>query len=811
MRCCSKFLPIVFISLLPFMLFWRWVWYGEVLFWGTLLLQFWPWHHLVTNSLLRGQWPLWNPLLGNGAPLLANLQSAVFYPVNIIFLLMSTAHALTFSIVVHLMLAGLLMYCYGRRLGLSAFAATVSGLVFMFCGYLIGRTQFIVMIQTAAWVPLLLLFSENMVTRQRLLDVLLLAVVLSMQFLAGHAQLWFYGLWLIGAYTVFRSWQAARERKNIEPNKRMKVILRSTAGLTLAVIIAVLLSAAQILPTAELVAQSPRGEGAETNFALTYSFWPWRLITLITPNFFGNPADGDYWGYGNYWEDHAYTGVLPFIFGLIAVWRYLKLRFKGWRIPQVESLAYDQFPSLRFVPFFAILVPVSLILALGWNTPVYLWVFENIPGFGFFQAPARLLIWYSIAMAVLAGIGAEVFASTPQNRPNWRRFLAACVALTIAGLAGETFLTGRELTFLPASRELGGLLIISVILLLIRPNRRQTEWYKETSWQGIVAAFIALDLMLAARPLIPTTSAEVFDQAIESASVIQSQPGDHRFFVDEEFAYTTIFTRYFRFETFGRLDTEYWQQFKEFLVPNFGVFATLPSANNNDPLPVGHYRLLTNLLRTANPGEQARLLSLMNVGYLLDDSTTNTTWSVIYKDEAFEVQRVPEPLPHAYFVTRAQFATNRSEAIATIIDPDFDSHQEVVIMKHDDDELTRGTSTAPVGPVPVSIVEQELNQIQLQVDAPAAGFVVLTDTYYPGWQATVNDQTAPVMQANLAFRAVAVEPGLNKITFIYRPRAFAAGLWVSAVACLMVTIVIIFLHTEAVKNRFRKFITNLKQ
>ncbi|MEM7346421.1 MAG: hypothetical protein AAF485_19445, partial [Chloroflexota bacterium] len=97
------------ILIAPFILFWRWVLKGEVLYWGTLLFQFWPWHHLIKEAVLAGEWPLWNSLLGNGTPLLANLQSAFFYPLNFIYLLMPVEHALTGSVIIHLMLAGLFM------------------------------------------------------------------------------------------------------------------------------------------------------------------------------------------------------------------------------------------------------------------------------------------------------------------------------------------------------------------------------------------------------------------------------------------------------------------------------------------------------------------------------------------------------------------------------------------------------------------------------------------------------------------------------------------------------------------------------
>src|SRR5512134_271523 len=110
--------PYAFIALiigLPLLLFWRWLLKGEVLFWGTGLLQFWPWHSLAKSSVLAGAWPLWNPLLGNGTPLLANLQTGFFYPPNWLYLLQPVEHGLTLSVVLHLVLAGLGMYAYARE------------------------------------------------------------------------------------------------------------------------------------------------------------------------------------------------------------------------------------------------------------------------------------------------------------------------------------------------------------------------------------------------------------------------------------------------------------------------------------------------------------------------------------------------------------------------------------------------------------------------------------------------------------------------------------------------------------------------
>ncbi len=774
----TKLLFISLIIMLPLILFWRWVLKGEVLYWGTLSFQFWPWHQLVKSSLLNGDWPLWNPLLGYGTPLLANLQSAVFYPFNLIYLFMPVEHALTLSVIIHLLLAGLFMYGYARQLGLLPFAASVSAISYMFSGYFVGRTQFISMINTLAWFPLLLLLSDKLVKQPGSKYMVGLALILAIQLLAGHAQLWFYGLWLVGAYLIFRGWQQTKEMVSSSSlSLRLRSLLKIITLLALAITLALLLTAVQILPTAEFVRQSARSGGTEQTFALTYSFWPWRLITLLAPNFFGHPAQDNYWGYANFWEDHAYIGVLPFILALLSIWQSLKAKF--WR----PALQYSKIQE-EVVPFFAVLMPISLLLAMGWNTPIYVWVFNTVPGFSFFQAPARLLVWYTIAMTVLAGIGVHHFEVTAKNRPHWRRLLAACIALTATGFLGVFVLGGRSLTFLSAAQYTGILLVLAISLLLMRPEKQNSILSKEKMWQGGVVLFISVDLLLAAWPLVPTLPDTIYRQPVTSAAFLKTQGGDRRFLVDDGFAYNTIFNQYFRFKTYGPIEVDYILALRETLVPNFGVYAQLPAANNNDPLQVGRWKKLINLLDQADIKQQARLLSLMHVDYFINTSgEDNEAWPVMYESPDFSIKRVPDVLPRAYFVSQVYIATDETEVMARLTSPDFDPRQEVVIIG--DKGLASVEGTINNRFLAVQVNEVGPKQLQLKVNAPHAGFVVLTDTFYPGWQATVDNQHAQILAANLAFRAVRVEAGQHRLKFSYQPLSFQFGLGISLMTVLV--------------------------
>ncbi len=770
----AKFWPypglyLTFIGLAPFVLLGRWLLTGKVLFWGTLLTQFWPWHTLVKNALLHGEWPLWTPLLANGTPLLANMQSAVFYPPNWLALLLPVEQFLTLSVALHLALAGWFMFAFARHLGQTDFAATVAALGYMLGGYLVGRTQFITMIHAAAWIPLLLLLTDRLAQRPNWRTGLAMGIVLAVQFLAGHAQLWVYTGALMGGYGLIRCWAETKSWRRCG---------QFGGSLALAGLLALLLAAVQILPTAELVSQSPRSTGAARYEALTYSFWPWRLITLAAPDFFGNPAQGNYWGYANYWEDHAYAGILPLMAALAGLWIYFR---------QKEKLQPSLPPGV--IPFFALLIPASLLLALGWNTPVYLFLFDHVPGVALFRAPARLLIWYAVALAVLAGAGLQWLHITPKNRGKWNRLLAVCVAITAAGFAAGLALHGRSLTFVVATRWAGVLLTLAIGLLLARPALNRRRWLTENQWQWLVIVFVAADLLLAGWPLLPMQPPAVFTRPITQAQTLAEQSDFPRYFISPDFAYNTTFNRNFQFESFGPDNLDYWQNFKETLVPNFGVYAGLPAANNNDPLVINHWQLLEKQLKTATPPQLQQLLTAMGVQFYIDEAN-RTGWPEIVRQEKLSIQTVPRPLPRAYFVPRARYATSVAEAITVLQAADFDSRQEVVIIGKNSNAATLPAST-PASLTPVTVTAAASQQISLVVTAPTAGFVVLTDTFYPGWQATVDGHPANIWQANAAFRAVEVMAGQHRLVFEYQPRSFYIGLWISAATALATLALII--------------------
>ena len=378
MKIQRNHLVWILIAIGPILLFGPMLVRGEVLYWGTPMLQFVPWHQFAIEVLKSGHLPLWNPLLGMGAPLLANYQSALLYPPNIILFFFGPAYGHGVLVTLHLIWAGIGMALLVRRLGLGSLSQLIAGLSYSLSGYLVARTWFISINHAAAWLPWIIFATDRLVEsvprknlRQFYSSVFLLAVTFSFQWLAGHAQTAWYSLCLSAAWLIWRaiSLDTLRDR------------LRTASAYLLAGVLGFVLTAAQLLPTLEYLLNTARATTVDPELAMTYSFWPWRALGLLLPDLFGNPSMGNYWGYANFWEDAIYIGIITLIFAILGI--VSSLRGKGSR------------PTLgRFLSFLSVM---TVILALGARTRLssHSYSIMYLPLTCFTHLPAGIYSWFS--------------------------------------------------------------------------------------------------------------------------------------------------------------------------------------------------------------------------------------------------------------------------------------------------------------------------------------------------------------------------------------------------------------------------------
>jgi hypothetical protein len=148
--------------------------------------------------------------------------------------------------------------------------------------------------------------------------------------------------------------------------------------------------------------------------------------------------------------------------------------------------------------------------------------------------------------------------------------------------------------------------------------------------------------------------------------------------------------------------------------------------------------------------------------------------------EPIRVFRVEEPLPRSYLAEGIRIVPDR-HALAALMDPGFDFRREILLAEG---LPSRGVSADLVGES--RIVSYRPDRVEMRVSATRPAVVVLLDAFDPGWRAWVDGAPAPVLRANLAFRAVPVSAGEHLVEMRYRPRAVSLGIALSAATALVV-------------------------
>ncbi|MHB8620725.1 MAG: hypothetical protein ACYDAG_14330, partial [Chloroflexota bacterium] len=334
---------------------------------GDLLSFIYPMYGFAAHALRSGHLPLWDPYLFSGAPFAADIQSGLFYPINLLFERFGPAFGydtIETMAVLHYVLAGSFCYALARTLSASRWGSLLAGVVYMWSGFMVAQLGHLNMVAVAAWLPLeVLLLRLAMLGRRPLLTVPLTSMVLAIAFFAGHTQLFVYELLAMAVYVAFFGhWRRAIPTS---------LLILGGSGL---------LAAIQILPSYELTRLSLRAGISyleSTKFALA----PAGLLTLIVPHFFGENAQ-NYWASWTTTEVFGYAGILPLILAVAA----LRLR------------------RSRDTRFFLWLAVLGIVLSLGQATILQGWLYRFVPGFDKVRAPGRFLVYFDLGVAILAAV-----------------------------------------------------------------------------------------------------------------------------------------------------------------------------------------------------------------------------------------------------------------------------------------------------------------------------------------------------------------------------------------------------------------------
>jgi len=760
--------PLFPIIIAPIILFSPLLFSGKALFWGTPATQFVPWWDFAWASVMGGEIPLWNPWLGLGTPLVANYQSAIFYPPYWIYFVFYAlggvtlmAWSITIIVIFHLTWAGIGTAKLLKSLDVGKLGQTIGGLAFSLSGYLVSRAGFLSVNAAVAWIPWLLLLTKGLSTKRKG-NIWLTGLVFGFQLLAGHAQTTWYTVLLCGMWITY--WAInSREEQGIVRKTVLSWGRYAGAGL-----LGVSLSAIQIFPTIEYLQQSQRALEFGFEEAMTYSFWPWRFLTLLVPDLFGTPVYGNYWGYGNFWEDAVYIGLLPILLAIGLSIRSVRSYLVDKKINIDQRLG----KSRNLVIFLTCIIGISFLFALGKNTLVFPFLYRNIPSFDLFQAPTRFTIWAEISLALLAGIGIDSLRKPIGIRLYWTRLAAAgSFAVTIGAVLAWQFLEGIKLTFI-RSVGVAGLFGLGIaIAILLVPEESQEK--KRAVWNNIVIGLVALDLIVAGWGLNPGIDLAFYTKKDEGKLTA-------RVFMDEKTEYELKFKRFFTFDSFYP-DTE-WEEMHTYMIPNLNILQRVEMVNNYDPIIPGRYQIWMEELNNQNLTESQQMLDLMGISTIIKQSSAGVdilNTSAETGDTKIRLIGCAVPVD------------NGNDALGLVLNGKLNFHQKIIIEN-------RNFGNFPCNQVSgeFRIVEEKPRSLKLSVDLDQDSWIFWSQSWYPGWRGTIGGSPVEIYRANYLFQAIYSPAGHHEVVFKYQPISFLIGASTTAAGILIITSGLILLKRK---------------
>lgn len=738
---------------------------------------------LVYNSasLLSGRLPQWNPYLSGGYPHLADPGAMAFYPIQYpFFLLLPSFAAFNYYLLFHYLLAGVGMYALVRLFGLTRLAALLAGMLFMLNGFMVAHFQHVNIVIAASWLPWLLLCVEWVWQKRSLLPVLVGALVVGVQVLGGHIQIVAYGLMLAAAYALFQILGAWRGRPNMNSEPRANDSAASNfkgwlARVWLPVVllcamvgIGIVLAAAQIVPEYELIGFTQRGGRLNYEFATSFSLPPERLLALVLPYLYGGPKWGEVWGRGSFLELTGYVGIAGLALAVLGAFTVRRSR-RVW--------------------FFIGLAVVSLLLALGGFTPLYRIVFL-VPFLNTMRAPARFLILADFAFAVLAAYGLDALRFHWSRREQNRIVLVYGVLFVLAAAAvvGAYLVLSRIPN--PSSGVAGALSALRVrspVLYVPFGFALLTfGWLFARRWLG-QRTFAILGVVLVAVELFVLGSRLYYNQ-VARPEAYALLPAYARYFGAPTDAFRVYHPLKGETNLYDLLDIPDYPTYEKIFAERFdggeGLLLGVPSLTGYG---VESRRFLDlegwvdRALGTARAREAARGLGLLSAKYIATKREAGAGFRRRVDGEYADLFENREFLPRAYLASRVRVITDSAEILPALLQTDLDLAHEAVV---EEPIALAANARTDAGTAALQEVSPELVRVQVSANYPA--LLVLSDNYYPGWNAYLDGAPVRIYRTNYLARGVLVPQGEHLVEFRYEPVSVRIGLALSGLALLAI-------------------------
>lgn len=752
---------------------------------GDLLMQQLPWRHWMQHELAAGRFPLWASSPLGGTPLFADYQPGVLYPLHLLWVLMPVGAGLGIIMALKLWLAGVGMWGFLRTLHLHPVASLLGAIGLMFSAWLVDLlpwqlTGIYLLLPWMLWAALAWSRGSWGALPSQ-------AVLVAFAIFAGHPELLFIcgitvGMWVLGL-------AAAYPRRAI----------RTLVGMAVAAGLGFALGAVQFLPFLEVLGLSHTHASRAVNTAAysTFRLNEDMLLYWLLPRFWSYPPEGIVGGMASMIEGSGYVGLAPLlgiaIAAVAAVRRKLDLRlFLPVAFIGIVSLllTYDSTVGtlIRSLPGFnqnvnsrwiAIAAFAAIVLgAFGWDLVARLEVQSprfkvgraaGIVGVGLLVAGAAVMVahWAGLFPSpVLDEKIASWYVANGSYRTYWGIWAGGVLMATL-GAAGLWVSGWRMRVLGPTLLALVMLVDLWVLLMPMNGTAPASNYFPETSFISQVKSLVPGEERILTRGEgLPANSALIYGiRDWRSQDALMTE-------------------RAYRVELmlYPEMQGNVWSEYNQFLYevrPEVAVMLgiryfihPIPYSPN---FPSEEEPARPNFTRLAYKDGLGlwRTEGVPGFAYLSDKVAVvdgereaaawleGVTWEQVRAYEAV-VEAPPETVPTELRVTNEEIGGSPGGAV---------------------------------------VEEYEPGHIGVRVDAVRLALLVVAESWYPGWRATIDGQPAQVLRANYLSQGVVVPTGSHLVELEYSPDSFRYGQLISLGALIVLAHMAIWANRRTTDNR----------
>ena len=709
---------------------------GQVFFLRDISAEIIPKRHFWATS---GGLALWIPQIFFGVPYAANPQSEAFYPFNFLFLIFGAERGLVYYIVFHHLFFLLTFYLSLRRIGFKEEASLIGSVGFGFGGYLISLTLLVVLLSTVAWLGLVIICLSEAAGKKWLSWSLLLSLVMAVQILGGEIEI------------AVMSWVLAFGAVAFAPGRRggARDLAKILGVMILGLMGGIILSLPQIAISLELVPISNRAGGMGWTKALRWSWQLSELKSLFISNY-RLPASA-----GLYWRSGIFSGFTYFSSFYLGMTLFLLAVF---------SLAGS---TLRKAYFWLLLALFGLLMMLGDNSGVYKLFYEYLPGFNLFRIPEKFFLFLNFGFILMAAYGYESFSGRKWFLP-WAALVCLLAAVAIMVLLFSYPLKAEELgkNYSAVAGYLFWRSILrSSVFFLIMLGLVFFQGQINRSLLGLAFTILVfLDLFFAHHRLNPTTTGDLYKpnaMVREFISKQKDQIPSPRVFPVSSASQNSVLHPVNVLEAIhrDRLDS-----FEEYSAVYYGI-NNLRGVGSLYPADADKFK---ELLTEADWSKNELILARAGAEYYYD------------RDRGF--RKISGAFPRAMIFYQAQMFSDRDQIIKLWARPDFPAEQTLLL------EASPGKMNLHPerkGSESAKIITYENEKVVVETQAREDAWLLILDSYYPGWRAEVDGQPVEIYRGDGFFRAVKIPAGRHQVVYSYFPAIFKNSLWVSGIGFMI--------------------------